>query len=637
MAKIPSLDRPGPLLPWWMTAIVTGQATNARLPLSHLGALPRGAIDVSLANYLADTSATTDADPGAGNLRWNHAMQSSATEIYLSDTDGDAADQSGAWPDLAAGGHLYLYNPDDLDVWQWWAIASATDASGYLKLGVSLTDSAGSFGDDDPIVVTIQQPNPAVGDAEDVAYDNASSGLAATTVQGALDELAGGGGAGGASIGVQYLADTASTSDADPGAGNLRWNHATQSSATQLFLDDSTVDGASLTGFWSALDAGGFAYLQDAQDQDIWQIWEVTSVTDAAGYVKFGVALLAAGGVFADNRPMLVTLQQGPGGGGGLANWNEGVNTSAPNNGTTSAAYLEAVAAAANADAVYKAKGNGASLAQIPDNTSAGGNKRGLYATDWQKQRSSAAQVASGQGAFVGAGLNNTAASTATAVVAGQSNSASNSYAAVVAGAGNSASGAGSFIGGGSNNAASGADSCVPGGASNDADGQYSTALGFKAQCRGIQGSVARSSGGFNNVDGDGQSRAFTLYAWTTNATQTTATTDRGAAGAANQIVLPNNSAFVIKGTINARKNSTGDASAWEFTAYIKRGANAASTAMVVACTPTLVGQDAGAAAWAVSVDADTTNGALRVRVTGGASDSIKWGVDVHSCNEVVG
>ena len=30
---------------------------------------------------------------------------------------------------------------------------------------------------------------------------------------------------GGASIGVQFLADTGSTSDADPGAGNLRWNH----------------------------------------------------------------------------------------------------------------------------------------------------------------------------------------------------------------------------------------------------------------------------------------------------------------------------------------------------------------------------------------------------------------------------
>ena len=322
-------------------------------------------------------------------------------------------------------------------------------------------------------------------------------------------------------------------------------------------------------------------------------------------------------------------------GGGSLTNWTEGVNTSAPNNGSTSAVYFDAVAAATNADAVIRAKATGATLSHIPDNTATGGNKRGAYATDFQKQRSGAAQVASGQGAFIGSGLNNTASATASAVVSGQNNTASNSYAAVVAGSGNAATGAASVVSGGSNNLSSGADSCCPGGANNDADGQYSFAMGFKAQARGIIGAWARSSGGFNNVDGDGQTRAFTLYATTTNATQTTATADRGAAGTANQIVLPNNSAFVIKGTINVRENATGDSSAWEFTAYIKRGANAAATAMVAACTPVLIAQDAGAASWVVAVDADTTNGALRCRVTGEAAHSLKWGWDIYSCNEV--
>lgn len=118
-------------------------------------------------------------------------------------------------------------------------------------------------------------------------------------------------GSGGASVGVQYLADLDSTVDSDPGPGLLKWNNAAQASATKLYLDDQSSDGASLTGWWSALVAGGFAYLQSATDQGVWQIWEITAVADAAGYVKLDVDLLAHGADFADEDQMLVTLQQG--------------------------------------------------------------------------------------------------------------------------------------------------------------------------------------------------------------------------------------------------------------------------------------------------------------------------------------
>lgn len=167
-------------------------------------------------------------------------------------------------------------------------------------------------------LLTLTFENVSIGDAlalaeaSDASYDNSTSGLSATDVQAAIDELAAGGG-GGASIGVQYDADLGSTADSDPGAGLLKWNNATQTSATFLYLDDSTSDGASLTGWWSALDAGGFIYLQHATDQDTWQIWEITAVTDASGYVKLAVSLLANGDAFADGDSMLVTMQQGPG------------------------------------------------------------------------------------------------------------------------------------------------------------------------------------------------------------------------------------------------------------------------------------------------------------------------------------
>lgn len=163
MSTIPDLAKPGTLRPWWMLLIVTGQTTNAFLPLSHLGAMPKGAILLSLADYSADTSSTADADPGAGKVRWNNATQASATEIYIDDADSGATDHSALWASLAIGGYLYLYEPTDLDTWQQWTITSVTDAAGYLKLGVTLVASNGSFANGDTVRLTIQQPNPAAG------------------------------------------------------------------------------------------------------------------------------------------------------------------------------------------------------------------------------------------------------------------------------------------------------------------------------------------------------------------------------------------------------------------------------------------------------------------------------------------
>lgn len=324
------------------------------------------------------------------------------------------------------------------------------------------------------------------------------------------------------------------------------------------------------------------------------------------------------------------------GGGGGLTNWDEGVNTSAPNNGATSAVYFQAVAAATNADAVLIAKGSGATQAQIADNTTTGGNKRGQQATDWQKVRSSASQVASGDWSTIGGGRRNTTSSQESTVAGGFSNTASNSYAFIGGGSSNIASGGSSAISGGSSNTASGSNSSVPGGSQNLADGEYSVAMGLKGVARGIQGAIARSCGGFNNFNGDGQSRMFYLCQQTTDATPGVATTNRSAAGTTNQVVLPNNSSFVVRATVNVRENATGDAASWDVVAHIRRGANAASTTMVAAATITPIAADAGAAAWALDAVADTTNGALQFQVTGEASHNLKWGVDVYSCNEVV-
>lgn len=130
---------------------------------AEIVAAPKGPMLLLREAYTADVSATTDADPGGGKVRWNNATQASATQLYIDDADSGAVDHSALWATLLAGGYVYLRHATDLGIWQQWSVTSVTDASGYLKLGVTLVASAGSFAGSDALQLSIQQPNPSPG------------------------------------------------------------------------------------------------------------------------------------------------------------------------------------------------------------------------------------------------------------------------------------------------------------------------------------------------------------------------------------------------------------------------------------------------------------------------------------------
>ena len=328
-----------------------------------------------------------------------------------------------------------------------------------------------------------------------------------------------------------------------------------------------------------------------------------------------------------------------------------------------------------NMDIALFAKGNGATLAQVPDGTVAGGNKRGTGATDWQKNRTAATQVASAQYGTIAGGSENTAGTFDYATVGGgQSNTSSgvyatiaggnlnvassaysfvgggqsnlaqtNNHAAVCGGSGNTASGGQSVVGGGASNVASGVTSTVSGGNTSTASGDTATVAGGRQNLAnggfsfiggGRRGS-ARSIDGYSvfpacnipiaNAAGVTQSALLLLARETTDATATVLTSNTSAAATTNQVVLPNNSAYSFSGEVIAGVTAAGDTARWTIDGAIKRGANAASTAMVGTPTVTMTHFDAGAATWVVAVTADTTNSGIAVTVTGAAATTIRW------------
>lgn len=261
----------------------------------------------------------------------------------------------------------------------------------------------------------------------------------------------------------------------------------------------------------------------------------------------------------------------GPFGSGGLANFTESVSTSAPNS-TIPVVRLLATNAATNVDAVLSPKGSGALLAQTPDNTSSGGNKRGVNAVDLQTIRSAPDQVASGN------------------------------------------------------------QSVITGGHSNTASSPFSRAGGYGSSTRGIRGADVYSTGPYAAV-GDMQMSSNQLKIQTTDATTTELSIDGSSPAASTRIILPNNSTYNFTGKVVAR-TAAGVSKVFNFRGGIKRGANAAATALVGMVTITDA-FDAAAMGWALSIDADTTNGALRFQVTGAAATTIRWLATVETAEIV--
>ena len=235
-----------------------------------------------------------------------------------------------------------------------------------------------------------------------------------------------------------------------------------------------------------------------------------------------------------------------------------------------------------------------------------------------------------GGGGDAGTAANrNTASGDWSTVGGGQINLSSGNKSTISGGSGNTSSGINSTVGGGLNNNSSNTYSTISGGVSNIANSASSTVVGgYFGTSRGINGYTVFPACNIplsNNL-GVSQAALIILGRQTTDATATVLASDSATASGSNQVILPNNSAYYVRGSIVAGVTGAGNTASWTFQGAIKRGSGVGTTAIVGAgITATSVAADAGAATWAVTITADTTNGGLAVTVTGQASTTIRW------------
>jgi hypothetical protein len=129
-------------------------------------------------------------------------------------------------------------------------------------------------------------------------------------------------------LSVQYLIDSlpdgppggfkqtfdSSTTDADPGDGDFRFNNATVASATEAYLDNEDADGTTITSILDQFDNStstikGRIRFEKTTDPTVWAEFNVTgSVVDGTGYRKITLQDGVSNGTFSSGNRFAINF-----------------------------------------------------------------------------------------------------------------------------------------------------------------------------------------------------------------------------------------------------------------------------------------------------------------------------------------
>ena len=164
---------------------------------------------------------------------------------------------------------------------------------------------------------------------------------------------------------------------------------------------------------------------------------------------------------------------------------------------------------------------------------------------------------------------------------------------------------------------ASGVGASLLGGSDNKATAINSFA-GGEAALADLYAGRAQAGGSFSSP-GDAQTITLVARNQTTDATVTELFLD----GTDDRIVLPNDTTSLFEVYVVGRRTDVdGESAGYRFAGVIDRQTNAASTALVDGVSKDRIEDTAQ---WDADVSADTTNGSLKIEVTGQAAKNINW------------
>lgn len=133
--------------------------------------------------------------------------------------------------------------------------------------------------------------------------------------------------AGGGLLSSRYRYDSTIT-EADPGAGDVRFNHGTLASVTEVYISDITDTGVDADAILGELAIGDHLYFQEtAASANRIRVEVDSGITDNAGWRKIPVTVVNSSGTLTNNVKLTAIVLLGAAGGGGTVDFVSNVAT----------------------------------------------------------------------------------------------------------------------------------------------------------------------------------------------------------------------------------------------------------------------------------------------------------------------
>ena len=254
-----------------------------------------------------DGTGYTQVDPGLGKLRRNSATPALVTEIYISETDTEPKGVASWWASASSGtsakrGRIDIFHETAPENFLSYDITGAiSDQGGWDILTVTYRDHGGTLSNADPLLVHAFASGDK-GDAGDTGAPGADGNDGAPGATGPI----------GPTVATEMFWDTGTT-DSDPGAGVIRANNSTYSSATYLYIDNVDVTGGAIDAWvdsWddsTTTDHRGDITIKQVSDTTRWlKVFVGGVVVDGTGYRKVPVTYVAHNSTIQDGEEVSV-------------------------------------------------------------------------------------------------------------------------------------------------------------------------------------------------------------------------------------------------------------------------------------------------------------------------------------------
>ena len=263
--------------------------TNADVVLAEAAQVAAvAATGASAFKFVFDNS-TTMADPGTGEVRFNHGTVGSVSAIAFDATSSDASnpDVSDFIANWSSGtnsaheGYITIRKSGTPATFAVFSLTGAVvDNTGWLQCPVSFVDSNGTWSNADVMYISFAK----------------SGNLGATGSTGST----------GPSAGLDMVYES-TTTDTDQGVGKVFFNNGTLSSASILYMDDVDANSANINSLVDSWDDSttsalrGTVTVTKQADAAVFAIYNITgAVTSASTYSKIPASYITGAGSFTD-------------------------------------------------------------------------------------------------------------------------------------------------------------------------------------------------------------------------------------------------------------------------------------------------------------------------------------------------